>query len=155
MTPAQLAKAVKNGKLADVDPLAGFSTVRYAYFGRKKGTNSHNGVTAVGYTISADGKTLRIAVAYCSPDDIFSKKKTQAAIHGRIAWGKTEDIEGDFKEMRYEEIVNIIKKHLNDAYYNTIGSIGCTSAKEYAKATLFKAFPSFAEVNFPWWFKGI
>ena len=27
MTPAQLAKAVKNGKLADVDPLAGFSPV--------------------------------------------------------------------------------------------------------------------------------
>ena len=158
MTPTQMAKAVKKGKLNNVALNDGFSNPRYAYFGRQENTNKHNGVTAVGYTMSTDGKILRIAVAYCSPNDIFSKKKTQAAIIGRILWGKTEDIEATdtlFTDMRYEQIINIIKKQLNDTYFNIIGEVGCTSAKTYAKATSYTKLASFAEVNFPWWFTGI
>lgn len=162
MTPAQLAKAVKEGKLGNEDYLAGFSPVRYVYFGRKEGTNTHNGVVSVGYTISDNGKVLKIAAAFCSPEDIFSKKKTQVIIHGRIAWGKTEDIEATdklFSEMRYEEIIDIIKFNVNSAFNSVVmdinGQKAYTTIGEYVKANLFTNYPSFAEVNFPWWFKGI
>ena len=74
MTPAQLKKAAKEGKIDDESHLKGFTPVRYVYFGRKEGTNVHDGVVSVGYTISDDGQLLRIAIAFCSPEDIFSKK---------------------------------------------------------------------------------
>lgn len=147
--------------------LAGFSAVRYVYFGRTEGTNVHNGVTSVGYTISDDGRTMKVAVAFCSPEDIFSKKKTQAIIHGRISWGKTEDIEItdedvaagaiSFKEARYEDIINIIRTMITESYEDTFApeNGGFASIFEFVKANKFNAFPSFAEVNFPWWFKGI
>ena len=162
MTPAQMEKAVKEGKINGEDHLKGFSPVRYVYFGRKEGTNVHNGVVSVGYTISNDGKLLRIAVAFCSPEDIFSKKKTQAIIHGRIAWSKTEDIEAEdklFSDMRYEEIIEIIKFSVNSAFNSVVtdfnGQQTFDNIGQYVKANLFNDYPSFAEVNFPWWFKGI
>lgn len=162
MTPAQLKKAVKEGKIDDESHLKGFTPVRYVYFGRKEGTNVHDGVVSVGYTISDDGKLLRIAIAFCSPEDIFSKKKTQAIIHGRIAWSKTEDIEAEdklFSDMRYEEIIEIIKFNVNGTFNSVVMDINgeqtYTTIGEYVKAHLFADYPSFAEVNFPWWFKGI
>lgn len=157
MTPSQMKKAVSAGKIAE-DGLKGFSPVRYAYFGRTKGTNIHEGVTCVGYTISDDEKILKVAIAFCSPGDIFNKEKSHAAIHGRIAWGKTEDIEApegvSFIGMRYEEIVNVIKAQVDFVYADVITK-GFDDVKSFVKAHNYKTFPSFAEVNLPWWFKGI
>lgn len=158
MTPAQVAKSVKEG---NEEYLKGFSPVRYVYFGRTEGTNVHKGVVCVGYTINDEGTILKIAIAFCSPEDIFSKKKTQAIIHGRISWGKTEDIEATdrlFNEMRYEEIIEIIKGVINSDFHDVVSNINGQNfgtIGSYVKALKHMHYPSFAEVNFPWWFKGI
>ncbi|MBV5346778.1 hypothetical protein JZU46_00950 [bacterium] len=155
MTHNQLKKLDKDALLA------GFSPMRYVYFGRTEGTNKHEGVVSVGYTISDDGSTLRILPAFCSKDDPFSKKRTQDVIFGRLVKNKFADIktpnDESFIGMKYEEIIGVIKDIVNDEYHAQVDPANNNFANvgEFVKANNYKIFPAFAGVSLPWWFDGI
>ena len=131
---------------------------RYVYFGRDKKGNGHKGVVCVGYKVDASGTVLRLAVAFCSPEDTFVKKESHARINARINSGAYEDLVKDVEEisednplfsaLTYEEIINLVVIALNS-------SIPADWADYKSYLNNKKPYPKFARIRLPWWLSNV
>lgn len=127
---------------------------RYVYFGRDKQGNGHKGVVCVGYKVDESGTVLRLAVAFCSPEDTFVKKESHARINARINSGAYEDLVKDineisednplFSDLKYEEIIHLVVAAINS-------SIPADWADYKAYLNNKKPYPKFARIKLPWW----
>lgn len=136
---------------------------RYVYFGRNTKNNQHSGVTCVGYLVNEKGNAMLLGAAFCSPADIFSKKKARAIIVGRILKGlqKTEEenesvdlgyevLEAKdtlFSDMSYEGITQVIREALNER----VTDLTTDELKRLAPEDRTR----FASVCIPYWFEGV
>jgi len=123
--------------------------MRYIYFGKENIGKKH-GVICVGYKFEGE-RGLKLSFCFCSPLDIFSKKKAHAIIEGRMEKGNsiTVNTEGPEK-LKYEEIANIAKDVLNDAM-----PYGVPNVRAYVESVEHKSTPEVGNVKLPWWFTGI
>jgi hypothetical protein len=125
--------------------------MRYIYFNRenKESVAGDKGIICVGYERSEDG--LKVGVSFCSPGDHFDKKyHAHQCIPKRVTRGKFSFFEADAKNMGYEEIVAFVKTRLNEAF-----PADYTSVKAFVEAHKHKAFPMFAGIKLPYWFKPV
>lgn len=126
--------------------------LRFVYFGRKKDTNVHAGVACIGYSVK--GNKLTLSVAFCGPQDIFSKKKARSIIIGRMASKaitlNAEDFGlASFEGVKYEKLVEIIKDAMNGSMPKG------KTIYQVVKESKHKVRPAFANVFIPWWFDGV
>jgi hypothetical protein len=131
---------------------------KYVYFGRDKKNNKHKGVTCVGYKIDDSGTVLRLAVAFCSPEDTFTKKESHVRINARINSDAYEDLIKDIEEISpdnplffnitHEKIINLIILAIN----STIPA-NWENYKSYLSNK--KVYPKFARIKLPKWFTNI
>ena len=151
MKPA--AAVIKEGDLRSFN-----DDIKYVYFGRRKATNDHNGVVCVGYKIDKTGTVLRMAVAFCSPEDIFEKRESRDRVNARIVSGAYEELVKDvneiseenplFSDMSYEDIIGLVVIALNSA-------IPADWADFRSYLNDAKPYPKFARIKLPWWLSNV
>ena len=71
--------------------------MRYVYFGNTNGCQFHDGVVAVGYVFNPETKRMQYAVAFCSPNDRFSKPKAHTIINSRMTAGLYNESDNTFE----------------------------------------------------------
>lgn len=151
--------------------------LRYVYFGDTSGTHYHNGVVAVGYWFNPETKKMQYAVAFCSPNDRFNRKKAHAIIKGRMKAGvfietaekfdippkyadTIADIINKFNESTASakneidnmkaEVVNKIKEWVLSGQEFTIGDIFYYLDQQDNELVSIIS-PTFCNVNVPLW----
>jgi hypothetical protein len=84
--------------------------LRYVYFGDTRGFAYHGGVVAVGYFYNPETKKMQYAVAFCSPNDRFYRRKAHAIIKSRMINGlyNESDLTYDIPPKYVDTIADII-----------------------------------------------
>ena len=152
-------EAAKQQELNEDDLRSFNEDIKYVYFGRRKASNKHDGVVCVGYKIDKSGTVLRLAAAFCSPEDIFEKSESRKRVNVRINAGAFEDLVKDvaeisednplFSDMKYEEIISLSVAALNSA----IPPFWRANYKTFLNNA--KPYPKFARIPLPWWLSNV
>lgn len=146
---------VANVKIEEENLRVFENDIKFVYFGRTAGTNEHKGVVCVGYKTDKTGTVLRMAVAFCSPSDIFEKQESRRRVVLRMNGGAFEELVKDpneisednplFSAMRYEEVVALISTAFNSAVPDKWSS----NYRDYLNGK--QVYPTFAKIKIPWW----
>jgi len=123
--------------------------MRYIYFNRDKHIAEHEGIVCVGYEFDKTTKAMNVAVTFCAPGDQFNKtKKVHESLPGRMAKGKFASFTEVAPDSTYENIANIVKQAINDAFPE-----GYDNIKKFVQDNNYKIYPEFAGVRLPFWLK--
>ncbi len=94
----------------------------FIYFGFEKDNVKHNGITCIGYFHNIEMKQIEFAICFCSPKDIFSKKKARKIIKDRFNSQWKIIIENINISPKYKNIVELIRTDVNRNSSNLIKS---------------------------------